>query len=337
MLKLEPEKDVDDYNYVYICSYNVCNDGKFPFMKFLLTNSNFDDLLSFPEVPIFKKLTCEELIPYTKVCLFATLMLNDYDKFSENTDFKGCFDFNNNLYLFFDITRCDIQIDDIFKINRTWFTLLDEILNHKHLCNMPIDKNVTNFFVFNDEFCFLLDENGDSYEIPMTSFVAKNEKLLNFTYVFGETKSDKNSILGPFYYFSDFYTSFKESCDYKLAIKNGKTTQSGLIRFALFVGRTKYFENNLSDKIDESEIKKQRLNDENMDKNKECLTNRISDHDGLWSKEYDSAYLGTVELDNGNLLNNHLIAIKEYNQQIPLSYHYVNKKEFENNNQYLIC
>ena len=53
---------------------------------------------------------------------------------------------------------------------------------------------------------------------------------------------------------------------------------------------------------------------------------RISDHNGEWSENYDSAYLGIVELDNGDLFEKQTIVLKEYNQQIPLSYHYINQK-----------
>jgi len=72
-----------------------------------------------------------------------------------------------------------------------------------------------------------------------------------------------------------------------------------------------------------------------LDQAVERLTMRISDHDGKWAETYDSAYLGYTELDNGSILKKPIIVLKEYNQQIPLSYHYVNKKTYKN--EYLIC
>jgi hypothetical protein len=57
----------------------------------------------------------------------------------------------------------------------------------------------------------------------------------------------------------------------------------------------------------------------------ERLLLRVSDHDGKWAFNYDSAYLGNVELDNGSFLEKSILAIKEYNQQVPLSYHFVDK------------
>jgi hypothetical protein len=86
-----------------------------------------------------------------------------------------------------------------------------------------------------------------------------------------------------------------------------------------------------NDPIDESEIKQSMLNDTSRNKNFEIQTLRISDHDGNWTNEYDSAYLGNIELDDGNLLKNTPIyVIKDYNQQIPLTKHYINKNTLDN-------
>ena len=88
---------------------------------------------------------------------------------------------------------------------------------------------------------------------------------------------------------------------------------------------------------DESNIKKERLNDLSLDQKYEILTLRISDHDGTWSKSYDSAYLGNIELDDGSFIKEApMIVLREYNQQIPLSYHFINKnkltEKYEPNN-----
>ena len=69
---------------------------------------------------------------------------------------------------------------------------------------------------------------------------------------------------------------------------------------------------------------------------------RITDYDGKWTEDYDSVYLGKVELDDGNFIKETpLIVVKNYNQQYPLSYHYINKKclgeKFDENENYLIA
>jgi len=124
--------------------------------------------------------------------------------------------------------------------------------------------------------------------------------------------------------------------------ENGKYIKGGIVRFALFTGSTKYVENMPNDPIDESDIKKQRINDESLDQNLEIQTLRVSDHDGIWARTYDSVYLGNIELDDGSFIEEApIIVLKDYNQQIPLSYHYIDKSSLgdkydSNNHSYRI-
>jgi hypothetical protein len=233
--------------------------------------------------------------------------------------------------LFFDLTENKLQLYDIYSNSHSWYGLIDEIVNHKHICNIKINEIVTQLFQENQEFCFFIDENNETYDLPIVCFTAKPEKNLNYTYVFGEIKGDKNEILGPYYYFKDYYNAYEEA--YSL-IKDD--TKMGLIRFAIFIGNVKYIENYPNDPVDESEIKKQRLQDQNLDQNIERLTMRITDHDGKWADNYDSVYLGNLELDDGNFLKKQLFVVKEYNQQMPLSYHLINKAPLKGKKDYLI-
>lgn len=152
--------------------------------------------------------------------------------------------------------------------------------------------------------------------------------------------------MGPYFYFTNFTNAIKDAL-YNLVnskdssakqIKNDTIFKSitekinvvsrkcGIVRFALFLGLTKYIENSPNDNIDESQIKLQRLEDNNLDQQHERLTMRISDYDGQWADTYDSCYLGDIELDNGEKIQNSpLFVLKEYIQQIPLSYHYIDK------------
>ena len=330
LLSLELQEKSISYNNIYACCYNVINTGKFPFMRFLLTNSIFNKTLNFPCITIFKNFDTDELINFSKVSIFSLLMSDSFDNFNKNVEFNGFYDFNKNLYLFFDITSCDIKINDIYSNNNLWFSLIDEMINCGHVCGIVVADIVSDFLRLNNSFLFLLDENDDSYEIPVVGYIAKPENKLNFTYIFGESKSDKNSILGSHYYFTDFVTSFKDN------ERDNDNNKSGVVRFALFVGMSKYIENRQCDPIDESEIKNQRLEDVNLDQNSERLTMRISDHDGNWADIYDSVYLNNVELDTGKILDKSIIVLKEYEQQIPISYHYMSNKKIKTDGDYLI-
>lgn len=319
---------------INICSYEVNNEGKFPFLKFLLTNNNVDNVLSFPYIPYYDSLNSEQLINFTKILLFGLVSLENanFDDFNMNIIFNGFYDFENELYLFIDLTNYKANINDIYTNSESRFVLIDEILNQGHVCNITIDNCVSRFFTNNSNFCVLLDKNGENYEIPVACYVGQEEKKLNFTYTFGVSKKNNSFILGPYYYFTNFTNAVEE-----ISLKNEnnsdiKKNKNGVIRFAVFMGTTKWIDNLPNDTIDTSDIKLERLNDEALDNSYERLTMRISDHQGKWAETFDSCYLGSIELDNGEYLKNTpLLVVKEYNQQIPLSYHFINKSKLKLN------
>lgn len=333
-LNLLNHNESSDYTKVYIVSYIVNTDGTYPFLRFLLEkNTDLEstiDQLNFIEIHHFSSFDKNDLVEFGKFYLYDLLMTN-YDENNELIEFKGFFNSTNNLYLFFDISKFHpkYQLNDIYLNNRIWLGLIDEMVNHKHLCNIPIHQEVTNLFIQNDEFCFLLDENNESYEIPIVSYVGKKNSLINFTYTFGQTTGEYNDIFGPFYYFTDYYNSIKNGYD------PSHVKTSGIVRFAVFTGKTKYIENNSNDPIDESEIKQRLLSTE---QNIEQLTMRITDYDGKWANNYDSLYLGQIELDDGTYFShNNVLVLKNYNQQVPLSYHFIDKKTLDKDKtEYLI-
>ena len=332
LLKLDYKNELFEYDSIKIFAYTINNEKKYPFQQILLAKSTVNSELIFPKIPLFNNLNKNELIDYTKVCLFSFLGLENYELFNDLIKFDGFYEENNNLYLFFDLTKNNIQLYDIYNNSSLWFVLIDEIVNHKNICNITINESVTQIFQENQDLYFLVNEEDYIYELPIVCFVSQPEKKLNYTYTFGQIKEDRNEILGPYYYFKDYYTSFEEGCSFIT-----DDTKMGLVRFATFTGNVKYIENYPNDSIDESEIKKERLQDEKLDQNLERLTMRISDHDGKWAEKFDSVYLGNVELDDGSILNKQLFAIKDYEQQAPLSYHYINKKTLKGKKEdYLI-
>ena len=321
-------KNITTYRSVNICAYKVNNEHLYPFLNFLLIKKEIDNTLIFPIVSIFKNFSNEELINYSKFSLFGFSHTTDYEIFNDLIEFNGFYEFNDNLYLFFDITKFNFKQDNEYN-TQIWFSLVHEIANCKKIGNLSINKEIVKIFSLNDELCFLTDENNEGYELPIVGYINKPREKANYTYIFGESSRDKNSIFGPYFYFTDFDNAINNQ-DVNLNINNSLTNEgNSVVRFALFMGHTKYVENRPNDPTDNSEIKTQRLNDNKLDQNIEYLTIRISDHDGKWASKYDSIYLGNVELDNGTYFKNTpIIVVKKYEQQIPLSYHYIFNKSF---------
>ena len=321
---------------IHIVAYDVNNNGVYPFLQFLLEKCLVTSVLSLPFIPLDIINTYSSVINTESILKFAETFLLSEIKMTSNKNnseskiiFDGFYQYNNEVYLFVNLTQENLNINDVYSDSVIRFALVDEILNQKNVCNINIDKYVTDFFNSNYQFSVLKDENNEPYEVPVVSYVGKQENKLNFTYTFGETKQNKNAILGPYYYFTDFTNAFKENM-------RENQTKSGVVRFAIFIKNIKYIENHQGDSIDESEIKQIRLQDETLDTNYERLTMRISDYDGKWAQNFDSCYLGHIELDNGEYLKNTpIIVVKDYNQQIPLSYHY-NKKTHLETHEYAI-
>ena len=105
------------------------------------------------------------------------------------------------------------------------------------------------------------------------------------------------------------------------------------------MGATKVSLNYPGDGIDESLYKSQKLKEN--ENQREMQTMRITDYDGNWCDEHDSIYIGKLELDDGRVLAEgpHWV-VKEYDQQTPLSFHYIDKRTLgevwdENDNYYI--
>jgi hypothetical protein len=297
---------------IKISSYEIKNKDTHCFLKYLLYKDEVTETMTFPILPLtYTNINSDNIISMSKLKLFTLLQLKSYSDFDNAITFKGFFLENDQtIYIFFDLTQCNIELHDVYRRNKMWFALLDEIVNYKKMCDIFIDSSVSRFFVNNDEFIFLQNKNGENYEIPIVGFVGINENKVSFVYTFGNAASDTNALLGPYYYFTDFTNSISQC----------------IVRFALFLGKMKVIENFPNDDFDSSVTKKERISDANLDKNMEILTMRISDHDGKWAENYDSVFLGKIELDNGTYLKNTPIyVVKTYEQQIPLSYHFIDK------------
>ncbi len=302
---------IDKYVSINLCIYSVNTEGKLPFINYLLTDNGYS-FLSIPQLPPYKLFSKETLVSYSEVYLSSILNVGLFEDFKNKVIFNGFYEYNDNLYLFFDVTHCNI--DD----NNVKYVLIDELINYMDVCNMSIDVNACIFFRKNHFLCDLYNENDKLIEVPIVGYVSKqSEQKAKFTMMFRETAKNKSAIMGPFFYFTNVENAIKQ-------FNNELYKNIYLVRFALFLGETNYVENNPNDPNDCSEIKKERLNDQLLDKKKEIMTLRISDHDGNWSKNYDSIYLGKLELDDGSFLENTpLFVLKDYSQQIPLSMHIV--------------
>lgn len=324
--------NVEQTYKVYICVYEVNNQHKYPFLKYLLYKNKTSNKCYFPPFFITNDKSSTIVLRATNM---VKKLLDNVAQTADNIVFNGFKLLHNNIYIFFDATQCTIkQPDLLWNTNNTWFGIIDEIVNTKSVCNLLIDECVTDLFLQTPDLCYLQNRQNTNYILPIVAYVARDDPKLHFTFVFGVSKSLNTSILGPYYYFTNYKNAFHPNSAMIInhAIETTSTTSNvsqtlfsrGIIRFALFIEKTKIIQNLPNDPIDNSELKKKRSQDNLLDVNHETLVSRISDHNGKWGAEYDSAYIGNLLLDDGNYIKDTPITvIRDYDQQVPLSYHYI--------------
>uniref|UniRef100_A0A6C0D9U8 Uncharacterized protein n=1 Tax=viral metagenome TaxID=1070528 RepID=A0A6C0D9U8_9ZZZZ len=339
---------------VILVPFKINFNANRPFNTFLLMN-DFTNILDFPHVNTGNANESEEFFLSTIYCYLYSILFStsntgfsnyNLEKFVSYIEFKGLYICENNVYVFIDLTKVEINNNLMSKNSIYWFALLDEIVNKKQICNIPISCEVTDLFLTNSEFIYFKNSKEEQIEIPTVVYTGTHEKNLEFEFIFGNSASDNSSILSSGFYFTDYNNAFRLggwSLDYKdefkygkkvTEVENGKYSKGGITRYALFLGNNLIKMNYPNDTIDESEIKKERLNNtfsdadrmKTLDYTYEKMTLRISDHDGLWKQNYDSVYLGKLELDDGNFLKNTpMYVAKDYYSHTPLSYHYIDK------------
>jgi len=312
---------------MFICTYRINTKGKYPFLEFIM--EHMVDYFSFPSFTYVSDMyDIEEVLE--KMCVKKT--------------FQGFFidnEHSEDVYLFFESNDLLTDGDMFYKEDKHWKVTIDEIMNQHKVCNIFINNDIIHFFLNNPFFCFINDEKNNYYEIPVVQYAGVAEPLLKNRTIFGIPPADKTEIMGPYYYFTDFVGAVKQGAwsqtgpeEYKLVTEKDvfvashedetsrKYKKGGVIRFALFLGKTLVPMNYEKDSIDESLTKQELLS---LDK-KHRQTMRISDHDGKWTETHDSVKLGRIELDDGSrLTDSPMWVVGEYDRIVPLSYHFIDK------------
>ena len=117
------------YQQIILCIYRINISGKIPFIEYLLSNNGFNTF-HLPVLSIFTTLNREKLTDYSKVCLSAMFHTENFEEFNEKIVFDGYYEYNKNLYLFFDTTNNQLIIDDIYSYSPLLFALTYEIINN---------------------------------------------------------------------------------------------------------------------------------------------------------------------------------------------------------------
>jgi hypothetical protein len=248
-------------NEICLCGYVINNKNIIPFSQFLLYKTS-ENTLVLPKFAVPKK-SLAKILDLANDYISQILNTKDYT-------YKGYNKYSDCVYLYFDFTKSNLNVNTISREKCTiWYALVDELLNVKHVSGLPIDSAVTDYFNGNLELLFLKDSSHKSYEIPMIAYAGVNQQMLTYTHAFG-IKKTHHSLLGTHYYFTNYENCLTQPAD-------------GLCRFALFTQRMWVI-------IDNS-----------------------FDYNDTWSNHCDC-----IQYVSGQT-----VAVKNHNQQVPLSYHIV--------------
>ena len=305
--------EITEVDYVVICPYSINTDGVAPFLQFGLINDGIS--LNFIK------------IPWTEFSLDLETINNFHGHLLEN----------RTLYLFFDY-RPDNEDIFLFMFPVQSFVLADEIMNHRMVCRTAISIDVLDFFTQHNEFLYLENQLGKVYESPVVAYRGTYAENATFMSTFGVSCSQSDAVMGPYYYFTDYINAMKQgivpseeqlaNSEFKKYLSaDNKYKHGSVLRFALFLGTTKVVLNRPSDNIDESPMKQHLLSNHETS-SMARLTMRISDYDGTWTNQYDSVYVGKVDLDDGcKYMNSPLWVVKDYSQQTFLTSHPIDRQK----------
>ena len=299
---------------VCLCIYRVVHcklqqNVKMPFLEYLLykyphSNSKESDIMVFP---------------FIKGTGNIKKNSNRFVKKLTNHDLKieGFIERNNTIYLFYNYSTINNSIvKRVFyktKEDSLWWCLIDEICNHKKVLNFSIHPSVYTIFYKNPALIYL-KQDDKRLDIPVVGYYGNYSKFLPVVAALGQKAAI--TIEGGFEN-SFFFGSFRKGIRYgawspfyeektlfgeKITDIDGLYTKGGIIRFALFMGKTKV------------------LLDEPYDQISNYITGRKA-----WKDKYQSVFMASTEFDNItiNVLPEYIL--KNFEQQVPLSYHEIDK------------
>ena len=303
---------------IHICAYNINVSLQQPFIQYFLHkpyNLQQDSIESEFIFPHFQYKSEEDVL--MKSMTTIDVLCSSFYKDTQ-FEFKGYLVNDTDIFMFFDCSHMIIDTLKMTKTNDLWLVTMDEIINHRKVCDFNINSSVVDIFYKYEKLVYLIDDKGEHYELPIIAYTICPNKRIDFISTFG-TSTCPSGIFGNHFYFTD----------YSSATQNfGNDQYIGLLRCILFLGKMKIVLNLNNDSVDTSDLVIQDLatTTENINtsdtSSQSRLKQRITDYDSNWTLSFDSIYVGQIELDDGSILSDGpLWVVKKQNQYHIISSH----------------
>lgn len=337
------------YKSIFFCIYRIVgSENKDKFIQYLLYKypKKQNDTFSFPFVKYNAKKGVERQL---KDFMFQTLHISKI----MGWNMKGFIESMGDIFIFVKLQsslgKFSNQKNHKKRDNKLWWTLIDEICNHRKILNFPIHKTVTSLFLHNPLIIYLRDAEGRNKPIPRALFYGNAAQMIPFNFVFGPKQEDVNANYGPYYYMGSYKKAIRYgawSPYYKeekgrgepITDANGKWDRGGIVRYAVYLGdNIKVLLNHPLDAntyIPEANIIRKIL----------PFKAKIVDPLGIWAQKYSSLYYGKMKMNDikgGVWRATPGWVTQNFNQQIPLTFHFIDKKTLgpnwdpQNDNYYI--
>jgi hypothetical protein len=289
-LHTNDEIDGDGFMVEYLVYYINTSAYK-PFLEFMLYKSDNNNMIYLPN---FSQNTSNYDILENSTMLLDNLFGNDMCEFKGRLIESPVMNtvknshINKRIILLYKLKEKNNTVLRCTGSSALWWATVSEIFNYRKILFYDIHETVTDIFLAYPQ-ALKLYHKESLVETPMVVFNGNNSNTAKYNAVFSIKKSNSDSRYGPYYYFTDLYSSMRYACyDIETGEKNNK---GGLVRFVIFTGKMKMFLK--KNKPDRSDMAKYICLQHPIEKN----TIQFRDNDCKWTEQYNSAYNGNYEID----------------------------------------
>jgi hypothetical protein len=296
---------------IIFCIYRIVHcknrsNAKLPFLQYLLYKypDKIENVIVFP------------FIKYKggNIMKVASKHINSIS--NKTLECDGFIENENNLYLFYNISNNDDYIIREIKLKTRsdvfWWALIDEICNQRSILNIPIHKSVYNIFFKNPALLYITYDDS-RIEIPIVAYYGNYYKFIPIVAAMGQqavSPINKNSSM---FYFGSFRKAIRYGVwtpnytikyldNKQITDVDGRYNEGGIIRYALFLGKSKVPLNEPYERLDKV----------------------ISNTD--WISSFQSLIIGSTDYDHKKLSINPEYVVLQTNQSTSLSYHKIDNK-----------
>ena len=231
-------------NKVNMIFYNICTQGKVPFIQVILSNNVLNSFtiptLEFSEPSAF----IEEVQCLGKNCV-ESLIVNNYN--IRDFEYKGWHEYKNEIYVFVDFSSLSITNTYITDLDMYAFVPLSNIIQYGKYLHTPITLLTCQYFKYFIDVFLLQNSKCENLPIPIISYAIQPWAACQFTNTFGITEVRDHAIR--------HYTLHRDLDELMKTFSNNSQSNCGLNIIAITGENIKFaFEDLTEEMFEENDV-----------------------------------------------------------------------------------